>query len=419
VSNRVSIPHDPIMQKIIKINNPAIILLLFVWFSLLSGCAALNEGKKLVTGATSYFMGGEDNTEPPNKLVEYQSEIDIETLWKEKVGVGTDEQYLKLVAAVSYGKVLAADREGLIEARDLKTGDLLWEKQTDYVFSAGPGAGIDSAIMGTSHAEVVAFNIETGEQKWSAPVSSEVLAVPVIAKGIVVVRTIDGKVIAFNEKDGSQLWIVERNVPALSIHGTGSPIIVEDNVITGYASGKLMALRLVDGKVIWETSIAIPSGRSEVERLVDLDADPVETDGVIFIAGYQGGTSAVLEVDGDVLWRNEDVSSSSGMSYDWRYLYISDSQSDIWQLDQRNGASLWKQDELRNRKLTAPVAYDEFVVVGDLAGYAHWLASSDGRQLGRKQVSDSAIEARPVVVNNTVYMYAKDGTLAAYKVKLK
>ncbi len=407
------------MQKIINISNLFFVSLVFLCFVLLNGCTALNEGKKLITGATSYFMGGEDNTEPPDKLIKYRPEIEIETIWKERVGVGTDEQYLKLVAAVSYGKVLAADRDGLIEARDLKTGNLLWERKTDYAFSAGPGTGIDSVIMGTSHAEVVSFNMETGEQKWVTEVSSEILAVPVISKGIVIVRTTDGKVIALSEKDGSQLWLVERNVPALSIRGTGSPIIVEDNVITGYANGKLMALRLIDGKVIWETSIAIPGGRSEVERLVDLDVDPLETDGLIFIAGYQGGTSAVLEIDGDILWRNEDVSSNSGMSYDWRYLYISDTHSDVWQLDQRNGASLWKQDELHNRKLTAPVAYANFVVSGDYAGYVHWLDSSDGRQLGRERIAESAVEARPVVVDNTVYIYAKDGTLAAYKVKLR
>ena len=369
--------------------------------------------------ATRYFMGGEDNTEPPTELMKYQAEIETEELWKKKVGVGTEEHYLKLVATVSFGKVFAADREGLIEARDIQTGDLVWKMETDYAFSAGPGAAIDTVIMGTSHAEVVAFNLETGEQKWSVSVSSEILSAPVISNGIVIVRTIDGKVFALSEKDGSQLWVFERNVPALSIRGTGTPIIVDDNVISGYANGKLMALRLADGKVIWETSIVIPSGRSEVERLVDLDVDPVETDGVIFIAGYQGGTSAVLEIDGDVLWRNEDVSSYSGLSYDWRYLYVSDSRSDVWQLDQRNGAALWKQDELRYRKLTAPVAYDDFVVTGDFAGYVHWLSNSDGRQLGRMQISDSAVEAKPVVVDNTVYIYAKDGTLAAYKVRFK
>lgn len=409
----------PIMQKKIKIKKLSILPLLFAGLSLLSGCAVFDTGKELLTGATHYFTGGEDNTEPPSELIDYEAEIEIEELWKEKVGIGTDEHYLKLVVAVSYGKVFAADREGLIEAREIKTGDLIWEKETDFAFSAGPGTSIDTVILGTSHAEVVAFNIETGDQKWSASVSSEVLAVPVISKGIVIVRTIDGKVVALSEKDGHQLWIFERNVPALSIRGTSSPIIVESNVISGYANGKLMALRLVDGKVIWETSIAIPGGRSEVERLVDLDVDPVETDGVIFIASYQGGLSAVLEIDGDVLWRNEDVSSYSGMSYDWRYLYVSDIRSDVWQLEQRNGASLWKQEELRYRKLTAPVAYDEFVVTGDFAGYVHWLSSSDGRQLGREQVSDSAVEAKPVVVDKTVYIYAKDGTLGAYKAKFK
>jgi outer membrane protein assembly factor BamB len=408
------------MQNKIKLKKLSTLPLLFACLALMSGCTALIEGgKELVSVATSYVMGGEDNTEPPVELMKYQAEIEIEKLWKKKVGVGSEEHSLKLVAAVSYGKVFAADREGLIQARDIQTGDQIWEMKTDYAFSAGPGTSIDTVIMGTSHAEIVAFSLETGEQKWSVSVSSEVLSAPVISNGIVIIRTIDGKVVALSEKDGSQLWVFERNVPALSIRGTSTPIIVDDNVISGYANGKLMALRLVDGKVIWETSIVIPSGRSEVERLVDLDVDPVETDGVIFIAGYQGGTSAILEIDGDVLWRNEDVSSYSGMSYDWRYLYVSDSRSDVWQLDQRNGAALWKQDELRYRNLTAPVAYDEFVVTGDFDGYVHWLSNSDGRQLGRQRVSGSAVEAKPVVVDNIVYIYAKDGTLAAYKVRSK
>jgi outer membrane protein assembly factor BamB len=382
----------------------------------LSGCAALDAGKDLVS---NFVMGGEDNTDPPTKLLEYESEIQIERIWKEKTGDGSDEQLLQLVVAVSYGKVLTAAHEGLLVARDTATGDTVWEAETDYEFSAGPGVGIETAIMGTSNAEVVAFNIDTGEQKWVTEVSSEILSAPVIAKDTVIVRTIDGKVFALNERDGSKLWEFERSVPALSIRGTGSAIVVEDNVIVGYANGKLTALRLSDGKNTWETSIAIPAGRSEVERLVDLDTDPVETDGVVYVASYNGGISAVLEIDGDVLWRNEDISSYSGISYDWRYLYISNSSSDVFQLDQRNGRPLWKQDELRFRRLTTPVAYDEFVVLGDLEGYVHWLSVNDGRQLGRARHTDEAIEVKPVVVDNTVFIYAKDGTLAAYKISLK
>lgn len=393
--------------------------LLGLLLSLVQGCAAVDAGKELMSGATSYFLGGEDNTEPPAVLVEYEPEIEIERLWRETTGDGAEEQFLKLVLSVSYGKVLSADHNGLILARNVESGDIVWETETDYAFSAGPGSGIETVIMGTSDAEVIAFDIDSGEQKWASQVSSEVLAVPLVAKGKVIVRTIDGKVVALDEKDGAKLWEFERNVPALSIRGTSSPIIVEDNVIAGYANGKILALRLSDGKNIWESSIAIPSGRSEVERLVDLDVDPVETDGVIYISSYQSGTSAVLEIDGDVLWRNEDVSSYSGIGFDWRYLYVTDSSSEVWQLDQRNGAALWKQDELRFRKLTAPVAYEGYVVVGDLEGYVHWLSASDGRQLGRIQVTDSAIETKPVVVDNTVFIYAKDGTLAAYKIKRK
>lgn len=360
---------------------------LFTCLTLLSlnGCAIVDTTAELATGVTSYFLGGEDNLEPPAELVEYKAEIEIDVLWKETVGVGANGKFLNLDVAVSYGKVFVADRNGLVQARDVNTGELIWETETDYQFSAGPGTGDNIVVFATSNAEVVAFNIETGEQKWMSTVSSEVLANPVVANNSVIIRANDGKMIALSEADGSERWVFERSVPALSIRGTGTPLVVGDKVVAGYANGKLLALRLSDGKNSWETSIAIPGGRSEIERLVDLDVDPVESDGVIFISSYQGGTSSVLEIDGDVLWRNEDVSSYSGLSYDWRYLYISDSKSHVWQLDQGNGASLWKQDELSYRTLTTPVAYDIYVVMGDYDGYIHWLDSSDGRQLGRKK----------------------------------
>ncbi len=384
----------------------------------LNGCAIVDTTSELVTGVTSYFLGGEDNIEPPAELVEYKAEIELDVLWKEDVGVGSGGRFLNLDLVVSYGKVFAADREGLVQARDVNTGDLVWETETDYQFSAGPGTDENIVVFATSNAEVVAFNLETGEQKWVSAVSSEVLANPVIANDIVIIRSTDGRMIALKASDGSELWIFEKSVPALSIRGTGTPIIVSDNVIAGYANGKLLALRLTNGKSSWETSIAIPSGRSEIERLVDLDVDPVESDGVIFISSYQGGTTAVLEIDGDVLWRNQDVSSYSGLSYDWRYLYVSDTKSHVWQIDQGNGASLWKQDKLYNRGLTTPVSYDDYVVVADYEGYVHWLANSDGRQLGRIKIADSGVDAKPVVVNNIVYIYAKDGTLVALKVRL-
>jgi len=383
----------------------------------LTGCAGYDALTQGVSGIADYFLGGEDNSDPPNALTEYAPETQIDVLWKESTGVGTKGQSLKLVPAVGFGKIFAADREGFVQCRDLSTGRSIWKTETEIHLSGGPGLGSDTVVLGSSDAEVVALNLESGAVIWKTTVSSEVLSVPVIAKGIVIIRTTDGAVTALDEKNGGKLWRYEHAVPPLSIRGTSAPIIFEDNVIDGYDNGKLMALQLADGKYVWEASIAIPKGRSEVERLVDLDADPIETGGVIFIAGYRGGIGAISAIDGDLLWRNEEISSYSGLSYDFRNLYLSDSESHLLQVDQRTGRPLWTQKDLHQRKLTAPAIYENYVVVGDFQGYVHWLSSTDGKQLGRVQVTDSAIEAKPVVVDHIVYIYAKDGTLAALKVR--
>ncbi|CAG1770391.1 partial Outer membrane protein assembly factor BamB, partial [uncultured bacterium] len=355
----------------------------------------------------------EDNAEPPSALVEYHPELEPQIVWKEHIGVGADERSLKLIPAIGSSKVIAADREGLVQARNAGTGDLVWEVETGLPFSAGPSVGAGKIILGTSKAEVVALNSENGEQLWKGKVSSEVLAVPVIAKGIVIVRTTAGEVVAFDERSGNRLWAYDHSVPSLSIRGTGAPLILGDQVIVGYDNGKLVALKLNNGKYIWEATIVMPKGRSEIERLVDLDVDPIQIGGNIYIAGYNGGISAVSSTDGEVLWRNEKMSSYTGLSNDYRYIYLSDNSGQVLQLEEKRGSALWKQSELNHRKLTAPALYQDYVVVGDYNGYVHWLSVRDGRQLGRVQISDSAIEVKPIVSGGTVYVYAKDGTLAA------
>jgi outer membrane protein assembly factor BamB len=388
-------------------------IILLLLCSGLFGCSAVDTAKESMSGLYDYFSGGEDNAAPPTPLVESKPELDVQIFWKESVGVGADKQSLKLIPAIGAGKVIAADREGTAQARDLKTGALLWEVETELPFSGGPSLAAGRVILGTSKAEVVALNSENGELQWKTKVSSEVLSVPVIAKGIVIVRTTAGEVVALDEKTGGRLWSYEHSVPALSIRGTGAPLVIDDNVIIGYDNGKLVALSLKNGKYVWEATIAMPKGRSEIERLVDLDVDPIETGGIIYIASYNGGVSAISASDGEVLWRNEKVSSHTGLSYDSRHLYLSDSMGQVLQIEQSRGAGLWKQKDLSHRKLTAPALYQDYLVVGDYEGYVHWLSTRDGRLLGRIQITDSAIDAKPIIVDGIVYVYAKDGTLAA------
>ncbi|MGB4497352.1 MAG: outer membrane protein assembly factor BamB [Methylococcaceae bacterium] len=392
-------------------------VLLLLTALLLNACSTLDVVKDSVSGISDYFSGGEDNAEPPALLTELNAEVEIEKLWTSSTGVGANEQTVKLAPAIHNQKIITADREGLVQARHLATGDKVWEFEAEMKLSGGVGLGAETVILGSSNADVIALNSDTGEKLWSVRVSSEVLAIPTVAKNVVIVRTTDGTITALSEQTGAKLWSYEHAVPALSLRGTGTPLVVGDKVIAGYDNGKMVALDLKNGKYIWEATISIPKGRTEVERLVDLDVDPLEINAVIYVASYRGGVAAISAADGDGMWRNENISSHSGLSNDFRYLYLSDAKSHVWQVDQRSGGGLWQQKELHHRRLTAPVTYQNYVVVGDFEGYVHWLSSSDGRQLGHIQVSDSAIENKPVIVDDVVYIYAKDGSIAALKAR--
>ena len=383
----------------------------------LTACSTMDVVKDSMSGISDYFLGGEDNAEPPAALTEYKAEVEIEKLWSASTGVGAGEQTVKLAPAIHAQKIITADREGLVQGRHTQTGDKIWEVETEMRLSGGVGLGNETVILGSSNADVIALNSDTGEQRWAIKVSSEVLAIPAVAKGIVIVRTTDGTVTALSEQTGAKLWSYEHAVPALSIRGAGAPLIVENKVIAGYDNGKMVALDLKNGKHVWETTISIPKGRTEVERLVDLDVDPLELNDVIYVASYRGGVAAISAADGDAMWRNENISSHSGLSNDFRYLYLSDSKSHVWQVDQHSGGGLWQQKDLNHRRLTAPATYQNYVVVGDFEGYVHWLSSTDGRQLGRIQVTDTPIENKPVIIDDVVYVYAKDGSIAALKAR--
>ena len=390
-----------------------------VWFFLciaLCGCGGFDALSESLSGISD-FVSESDNAEPPNELVEISDEVSLNVLWQEQVGVGNAGMYLRLVPAVQDEKIVVADRDGVIQARNRTDGELLWEVETEQPISAGPGLGTGTVLVGTSNAQIIALNIQDGSTLWSKSVSSEVLSIPKVNRGIVVVRTVDGRLVGMDENSGEELWLYERSVPPLSLRGTGAPLIDGARVYVGYASGKLVALRLKDGKVEWESNVAVAQGRSELERLVDLDADPLIIDDVIYIASFQAGIFAVSAQDGQVFWWRKEISSFAGLSADWRYLYLSDEASDVWALDQRSGSALWKQIDLHRRQLTTPAVHKEYLVVGDFEGYLHWLSQYDGRQVGRLQIDDEPILATPVVVDDVLYAYGKDGTLAAITVE--
>ena len=385
-------------------------LILGLW--LLTGCTQLEAVKDLGTSIQG-LITGTDNSEPPRELEPLEPTVNLNVLWKTSVGKGYDDQIVNLVPAVTASTVYAVDRRGLIEAFNRQDGERLWSAETKLELSAGPVVAGDKLLLGTSNAELVAVSIADGGLRWKATLTSEVLALPRAGQNVVVARTSDGRLTGLDLGTGKQKWTHDRSIPPLSVRSLGSPTVVGDVVLDGFGGGKLVALSLSDGKPVWETTAAIPHGRSEVERLVELDADPLVKDENVYVSGFQGGVTAVNLRDGDIQWRQNSVWSSHGMAIGRRSLFISDANSDVWQLDLRNGGDMWKQDALHQRRLTMPALIRNRLVLGDFEGYLHALSADDGSLVGRLQLDDEPIRAAPVVHNDTLFVYTSGGVLAA------
>jgi outer membrane protein assembly factor BamB len=370
---------------------------------LLSACGTVNN-----------FFVGKDNSDPPAALVTFQPTATLQSVWRTDVGAGVDKQFVKLMPRVAGEKVFAADRKGRVSAYRADTGQSLWSVETKAPISGGPGSGEGLVLVGSSEGEVLALDEASGALTWRAPVSSEILAAPQAAQGRVVVRTLDGKVYGLDAKEGKRIWVYEQAVPALTLRGTSAPLIVDDKVITGFANSKLTAISLNEGKLLWETPIAEPRGRTELERLVDISGEPRLADGIVYVASFQGRIAAVDADSGRLLWAR-DMSSYSGPDVDEQAVYVTDAQGAVLALDRRDGRTLWKQDKLHARGVTAPAAYGDYIAVGDFEGYLHCLNREDGSFAARVRVDDKGILAPPVAADGTLYVSGKGGVLAALR----
>ena len=375
--------------------------------------AALLSGCSTISGWTNSLLGGSDNAEPPAPLVDIADPVPLKELWSTRVGVGLDKQFVNLAPFVYEDRLYIADRKGRVMALDAQTGKEMWQVKTDAALSAGPGAGSGLVLLGTSDAEVLALSDEDGALRWKAEVSSEVLSVPQVDIDKVIVQTADGNIAALAVDSGEQLWINDRSVPVLTLRGTSTPAVEGGLVVAGFANGKLVGLTAAKGITVWEVSIAIPQGRSEIDRLVDIDGDPVIVGGVVYVTTYQGHIAVIEAQTGNQGWQR-DMSSHVGLGVDFSQVYVTDAESNVWALSRSTGASEWKQDELAHRKVTAPAPFEDYVAVGDLEGYVHLLSRYDGRIAARALVDSKGIQEKPLVRNGILYVYGNSGKLSAF-----
>ena len=380
-------------------------LILPLLFSLsLTGCGGLD--------ALTDLTKGKDNAIPPTPLTDIQPSVSLSSKWSKNVGGGGNRHFVNIKPVVSGGVVFVANTKGTVMALDADTGATRWQVDTKSRLGAGPGIGDGMVLLGSREGEVIALSAADGKEEWRSRVTSEVLSIPATAADVVIARAIDGRMFGLSAIDGKRLWTYDRTVPTLTLRGSSSPVIAGGLVVYGSDGGKLSALALKQGLPLWEKTIAFPTGRSELDRIVDIDGNPLIVNGVVYAASYQGVIVALELETARTLWTKE-LSTSSDMSVDINNLYLTDAEGNVWALDRRNGASLWKQDKLQYRSVTGPVVVGDYVVVNDFEGYQHWLSIDDGHFVGRMEIDSSGISTASITANNVAYSYSNSGELAA------
>lgn len=380
---------------------------------LLSGCSYVDN-----------WLLGKDNMPQPGPLKPIKHPKQLSVRWAEKVKGNRrfslidylrgkyhiESGYFKLAPIYRNGKVYTATSDGHIEALNAKTGQTIWENMLPSGAASGPYVGAKNIAIGGTDASVFVVKRQNGKVLWHEPVANTVLAPPVIDKGRVIAKTIDGHVYAFDEMTGQMLWNYHHQTPNLVLRAQSTPVIVDNSVIVGFADGRLDALSLDNGSVLWQRSIAYPQGSSDVDRMVDIDATPIVKNDVIYAVTYQGYIVALSVSTGRFLWQHT-LSSYRNMVLGSRYLYVTDTDSAIWAFNPRTGTVVWRQKALHSRDLTAPVLTRNGLVFADGLGYIHLLSSITGDITGRLSLVKDKINARPAHTRNELYVQTEGGQL--------
>jgi outer membrane protein assembly factor BamB len=357
-----------------------------------------------------------DTGEPPAELTSFQATLDVQKIWSDKVGGKSERLRLGLRPATDGARIYAGSYDGHVAALDAETGRKLWTVKTDFAFTAGPGYADGALAFGSANGELVMFDAATGQQRWRQAIGSEVLAAPAMGSGIVVVRTVDGRLRGFSAENGSTVWMVEQNLPALTLRGNTAPRVAGPLVVSGFNNGRVAAYEIATGEAVWEVAIANPTGRSELERLVDVSAGIQVVGNDVYVVGYHGRAVGIDLETGVVLWQ-QDLSSYSGLGADFNNVYVTSDFDAVVALSRAGGTQLWRQEALRLRDLTAPTRFANTLVVGDYEGYVHWLSPDDGHFLAREKAAGERISAASLVVGESVFVQGDDGTLAAFKLR--
>ncbi|MBI3140877.1 MAG: outer membrane protein assembly factor BamB [Rhodocyclales bacterium] len=365
----------------------------------LSGCASMNP--------MNWFSSAPKVK--PAELASIQPSAELRTQWQAALGSAGSYVFTPAVAGAS---IYAAAQDGTLARYD--SGIEVWRIGAGQPISGGVGSDGRVVTVGTAKGEVLAFDA-AGKALWKARVSSEVLAAPQVGEGLVVVRSGDNRIFGLDAADGKRRWVYQRATPALSLRTNVGVTLAGKAALAGFPGGKLVAIALSNGAALWEATVALPKGATELERVADVTSSPVVSGQEVCATAYQGRVACFDLASGNQIWSRE-LSSSAGLDLDGRNLYVTDERGAVHALDRANGASLWKQDKLFLRQVGRPIALGGYVAVGDYQGVVHLLRRDDGAFAARLSTDGGGIAAEPQRLERGFLVQTRNGGLYALAV---
>lgn len=381
--------------------------------------------KTLLVGlVASVLLAGcssEQDTIVMSPLPEVTSQFTPETVWDKSVGDGVGKYYSHLSPAWEGASVYAADRNGLVKALDTDSGVEIWSvnlaEKTGFLsanipamLSGGLTVSGEHVYVGTERGTLIALNANDGEIAWTANAGGEVLSRPEVSDGLVLVHTGNGLLQAFDTASGEQRWSLNLDTPSLSVRGESAPAVAMGAAFVGGDNGRVSAVMLGQGQIIWQQRISQTTGTTEISRLNDVDMTPVVADGRVYAIAYNGNLVAMDMRSGQILWKR-DFGSVNELVLDGESLYVVDQDDNVYGLRAADGVTMWSQDKLLHRNLSAPEIFNGYLVVGDGEGYLHWLDTSNGQFVAQNKLNSSGILSRPSIAGDKLMVQARDGRL--------
>lgn len=384
------------------------------WFAVsalafaLAGCGTFKSVGDTVGG---WFGGSGGNTLKPAPLTELAPGVELKAVWQADVGAADAGLF---EPAASADAVYAAGAKSAYRL-GLDSGKPAWRADGGVALSGGVGVGAQLLLAGNKRGELVAYAADTGTVRWTAKLTSELADPPLVIGDIVVARTGDGLVRGLAVATGERVWQYSRGLPPLALRGSGGMSARDGVLYVGFPGGKLIALDAAKGAQLWEATVALPRGATELERIADVMGAPLVDDSRVCAAAYQGRVACFDRKDGTPLWAR-DASTHAGIAADPSYLYLVDDADAVVQHDIDNGRAGWRQDKLAHRKLTAPLVFERWIVVGDAEGYVHVLSREDGSLVARAR-ADGPIVATPITIGPGFAVQTLKGGVFAYRIK--